>query len=228
MAASLAHAESDANQADRKLAALQAERETFVQHRDSQNSLELADTRRKLVQAQQGLAKTNLHNQLVMLTAPRDAIVLFVAKISVGSVVTSAEPLLQLVPIDAPLSVEADIVGIQSGYVSPGDEVKIKFDTLPFLQYGTARGTLRTISADSFSPETTSQEGGSALPNWPRSLYYRAGISLDELLLHNTPPGFRPMPGMPITVDVKVGTRSVLSYFIDKILPVAQSSLREP
>ena len=89
------------------------------------------------------------------LTAPRDAIVLSVAKISVGSVVTSAEPLIQLVPIDAPLSVEADISGIESGYVSPGDEVRIKFDTLPFLQYGTARGVVRTISADSFSPDTT-------------------------------------------------------------------------
>jgi HlyD family secretion protein len=36
------------------------------------------------------------------------------------------------------------------------------------------------------------------------------------------------MPGMPITADVKVGTRSVLSYFIDKILPVAYEGLREP
>ena len=106
---------------------------------------------------------------------------LSVAKISVGSVVTSAEPLIQLVPIDAPLSVEADISGIDSGYVSPGDEVRIKFDTLPFLQYGTARGEVRTISADSFSPEATPQEGGSTLPNGPNTLYYRADISLDEL-----------------------------------------------
>ena len=93
---------------------------------------------------------------------------LSVAKISVGSVVTSAEPLIHLVPIDAPLSVEADISGIDSGYVSPGDEVRIKFDTLPFLQYGTARGVVRTISADSFSPETTAKEGGSTLPNRPQ------------------------------------------------------------
>ena len=93
---------------------------------------------------------------------------------SVGSVVTSGEPLIHLVPIDTPLSVEADISGIESGYVSPGDEVRIKFDTLPFLRYGTARGVVRTISADSFSPETTAKEGGSTLPNRPSTLYYRA------------------------------------------------------
>ncbi len=228
MAVSLAQAESDAAQASRKLAAQQAERETFVQHWKGQSSQELADTHRKLVLAQQEYAKANLHNQLVVLTAPRDAVVLSVAKISVGSVVTSAEALIKLVPIDAPLSVEADISGIDIGYVRPGDEVTVKFDTLPFLQYGSARGVVRTISADSFSPEIMLQEGGSMLPNRPNTLYYKGDISIDKLMLHDTPPGFRLMPGMPLTADVKVGTRSVLDYFIAKILPVAYGSMHEP
>ncbi|MFY9643063.1 MAG: HlyD family type I secretion periplasmic adaptor subunit [Rhodomicrobium sp.] len=228
MAVLLAQAESDAAQASRKLAAEEAEREAFIQHWNGQNSQELADTRRKLVQAQQDYTKANLHNQLVVLTAPRDAVVLAVAKISVGSVVTSAEPLIQLVPLDAPLSVEADISGIDSGYVRAGDKVTVKFDTLPFLQYGSARGEVRTISADSFSPEATPQEGGSILPNRPNTLYYKGYISLDELMLHNTPPGFRLMPGMPLTADVKVGTRSILAFFVSKILPVAYDSMREP
>jgi HlyD family secretion protein len=228
MAASLTRAESDAAQAGRKLGGAQAERKTFVEHWYGQISQDLADTRGKLVDARQRYAKADLRNQLVVLIAPRDAVVLSVAKTSVGAVVTSAEPLIHLVPIDTPLSVEADVSGIESGYVSLGDEVRIKFDTLPFLRYGTARGVVRTISADSFSPETTAKEGGSTLPSRPSTLYYRAEISLEELALHDTPAGFRPMPGMPITADVKVGTRSVLSYFIDKILPVAYEGLREP
>lgn len=226
--ASLTRAESDAAQGSRRLGAQQAERKTFVERWYGQISQELADTRGKLVEAQQAYAKISLHNELVVLTAPRDAVVLSVANISVGSVVTSAEPLIQLVPIDTPLSVEADISGIESGYVSPGNEVRIKFDTLPFLRYGSARGIVRSMSADSFSPETTVREGGSILPNRPSTLYYRAEISLEELELHNTPEGFRPMPGMPITADVKVGTRTVLSYFIDRILPVVYDGLREP
>lgn len=228
LAASLSGAESAAAQAERMLRAEQAERQTFIERWRGQISLDLADTRAQLVEAEQRYAKTNLHNELVVLTAPRDAIVLSVAKISVGSVVTTAEPLIQLVPLDAQLSVEADISGIDSGYVSAGDDVRIKFDTLPFLRYGTARGVVRTISADSFSPETRAQEGGSTLPDRPTTLYYRADISLDDLLLHDTPPGFRPMPGMPITADVKVGTRTVLGYFIDRILPIAHDGLREP
>ena len=99
---------------------------------------------------------------------------------------------------------------------------------MPFLQYGSAHGVVRSISADSFSPEATAQEGGATLPNRPRTLYYKGDITLDELMLHDTPPGFRLMPGMPVTADVKVGTRSVLGYFIAKILPVAYESMHEP
>ncbi|WP_339081405.1 HlyD family type I secretion periplasmic adaptor subunit [Hyphomicrobium sp. ghe19] len=228
IAGSRSQAESDAAQARSKMAGEEAERDTYIHHWIGQNSEELADTRRKLVQAQQDYSKASLHNRLIVLTAPRDAIVLSVGKVSVGSVVTAAEPLIRLVPFDSPLSIEADISGIDSGYVRPGDEVKIKFDTLPFAQYGTARGVVRTISADSFSPEPSADEAGSILPNRPRTLYYKADISLRDLMLHDTPPGFRLTPGMPLTADVKVGTRSILAYFIGKILPVAYGSMHEP
>ncbi len=228
MASALAHAETDGIQAGRQLAAQQAEREAFVQRWNGQVAQDLADTRRNLVQAQQDFAKADLHHELVVLRAPRDAIVLSVAKVSVGSVVTSAEPLIQLVPLDVPLSVEADISGIDSGYVRPGDEVTIKFDTLPYLQYGSGRGAVRSISADSFSPEVSVSGHEEMLPNRPQTLFYKGDIALQELTLHNTPEGFRLVPGMPVTADVKVGERSVLAYFITKILPVAYDSMHEP
>lgn len=228
MAAAKDQAESDAAQATRELAALRSERDAFVQRWNGQNSQELADTRSQLVQAQQAHAKADRNSELLVLTAPRDAVVLSVGKFSLGSVVASGAPLLQLVPIDAPLSAEVNIAGIDSGYVRSGHEVRIKFDTLPFLQYGSAHGVVRAMSPDSFSPEASPLEGGSTLPSRPRTLYYKGDITLDQLALHDTPPGFRLMPGMPLVADVKVGTRSVLSYFIGKIIPVAQDSMHEP
>ena len=70
----------------------------------------------------------SLHSQLVILTSPRDAIVLSVSKFSMGSVVTSAETLIQPVPLDLPLSIEADVSGMASR-LHPGgaDQVTIKF-----------------------------------------------------------------------------------------------------
>jgi HlyD family secretion protein len=69
---------------------------------------------------------------------------------------------------------------------------------------------------------------GAALPEAPRTLYYKTEISLDKLNLHNTPPGFRLVPGMPLRADVLVGTRTIMGYFTRRILPVAYDSLHEP
>lgn len=223
-----AQAQSDAAQAGRELAAQRAERGAFVQSWNGKNLRDLAETRSQLLQAQQALAKVDLQNELLVLTAPRDAIVLSVSKVSMGSVIKSGAPLLRLVPMDAQLSAEVNIAGIDSGYVRSGHEVRIKFDTLPFLQYGSATGSVRAISADSFSPETAPTDGESAMPNRPRMLYYRGDIDIGTLELHNTPPGFRLMPGMPLIADVKVGTRSVLDFFIGSIMPVVQDSMHEP
>ena len=58
--------------------------------------------------------------------------------------------------------------------------------------------------------------------------FYRARISLDHVGLHNTPPGFRVTPGMPVTADIKVGRRTVLGYFFGGVMPIAREGMREP
>jgi HlyD family secretion protein len=69
---------------------------------------------------------------------------------------------------------------------------------------------------------------GGQLPGTPQTLYYKTIISIDELNLHNTPPGFRLAPGMPLSADVLVGTRTIMGYFTRRILPVAYDSMHEP
>jgi HlyD family secretion protein len=225
--ASLASALSSAAASQRDLAAQIAERDSFDQQWKSTISQQLATAINDLAQAQQSLAKDKLNNQLVQLIAPRDAIVLSVGKVSVGSVMQSGEMLMQLVPIDAPFAVQADILGTDSAYVHPGDKVNIKFASLPFLQYGQAEGIVQTISPDSFNP-TDAETGQPDVPGATQTLYYRATISIEELNLHNTPPGFRLVPGMPLEADVRVGTRTIMQYFTRRILPVAYESLHEP
>ena len=69
---------------------------------------------------------------------------------SVGSVLQSGEQFFTLVPVDAPLEIEANVLGQDNGFVHTGDPVSIKFDSFPYIQYGMAEGTVRTISPDSF------------------------------------------------------------------------------
>jgi hemolysin D len=228
VSSSLASAVSSAAAGERDLAAQQAERDAFEKKWQADISEQLAVTNNKLISVQQDLAKANLQDQLVVLRAPRDAIVLTVSKVSVGSVMQSGQKLISLMPIDAPLVVEADISGSESGFVHVGDPVTVNFDTLDFLRYGSAKGTVESVSADSFNPQAPASDGEAALPNRPHTLYYRSRITLDELMLHNTPSGFRLVPGMPLNANIKVGRRTVLSYFITKIMPVAYDSLHEP
>jgi HlyD family secretion protein len=114
--------------------------------------------------------------------------------------------------------------------VHVGDPVAIKFDTFPFVQYGMAYGTVRTISADSFTAQDDQRNptGAIPLPGNTSEPFYRARVTIDRVELHGTPPGFRLLPGMPVTADIKVGKRTVLQYLLGRALPVASEGMREP
>jgi hemolysin D len=230
MQAELASAISSAAANERELASQQAQRDGFDAQWKAQISQQLAQAINNLEQAQQALAKAQLNEREVELTAPRDAIVQSIAPISVGSVLQAGATLMTLTPTDARLSVEADVSGTDSGFVRVGNQVTIKFETLPFLRYGTAKGTVRSISPESFNPLDTQAPlaSGTPLPGAPQALYYRVQISLDQVQLHDPPPGFRLVPGMPLEADVKVGTRTVLGYFLQRIMPVISGSMHEP
>jgi hemolysin D len=230
MERNLHSAEEMANSGQRDLAAMVAERDGYVQSWHADVSDKLSDAIGKLSDARESLNKAQLHRQLVEFRADRDATVLTVAKVSVGSVLQPGQQFITLVPADAQLEVEANISGRDDGFVHVGDPVAIKFDTFPFHQYGLAYGTVRTISADSFTAqdEQRNPTGAVPLPSNSSEPYYRTRIAIDRVALHDTPTGFRITPGMPTTSDVKVGKRTVLSYLLGRVLPVASEGMREP
>ena len=217
--------------AKRDLSAMQAERDGYMQTWKAQTSQTLTEQVRKLSDAREQLNKAQLRRQLVELRADRDATVLTLARVSVGSVLQSGEQFITLVPSDAPMEIEANIAGRDDGFVHVGDPVAIKFDTFPFSVYGMAEGTVRMVSADSFTAADTQSSrspGAVPLPGNSPEPFYRARISIDQLGLHNVPENFRVTPGMPVTADIKVGKRTVLSYLLGRILPVTQEGMREP
>jgi hemolysin D len=223
-------AEETAATAQRDLAAMVAERDGYVQNWHADVSEKLSEATSKLSDARESLNKAQLRRQLVELRADRDATVLTVAKVSVGSVLQSGQQFITLVPSDAQLEVEANIAGRDDGFVHVGDPVAVKFDTFPFTQYGMAHGTVRTISADSFTAQDDQRNPTGAVPVSSNNSepYYRARVAIDRVALHGTPEGFRIMPGMPVTADVKVGKRTVMNYLLGRVLPVASEGMREP
>ena len=230
MARALANAQQTAEGAQRNLAAMVAERDAYIQGWHADVSQKLSEATRKLSDAHEQLNKAKLRRELVELRAEADATVQSVAKVSVGSVMQSGQQLITLVPADAPLEIEANIFGRDNGFVHVGNPVAIKFDTFPYSQYGMGEGTVRTVSPDSFNAQEEARNPTSAapLPQTNTEPFYRARIAIDELGLHNVPGGFHVIPGMPVTADIKVGKRTVLSYLLGRIMPIAQEGMREP
>ena len=215
-------------QGARDMAAMKAERDAYDQNWRSQVNQDLTDQSRKLSDAKENLAKADRRQQLVELRADQDSVVLNIAKVSPGSVLQSGEQLMSLTPVDAPLEVEVNVPGNEAGFVHPGNPVMIKFDAFPSTQYGDAEGTVRVVSPDSFvgNPDEK-QRGVEQMPKAGQA-FYRARISIDDVKLHDTPPGFRVSPGMPVNADVKVGKRTILSYMLSRVLPVVYDGMREP
>ena len=224
----LSNATNQVEQATRDLQAMQAERDGYNQQWRGQVSQDLTEQSRKLSDAQENLNKADLRRQLVELRAEQDSIVLNIAKVSPGSVLQSGEQFLTLVPVNAPLEVEANVAGNDAGFVHPGNTVTVKFDTFPFTQYGSAEGKVRVVSPDSFTGNPDEKQRGVQQTSSPGPTFFRTRITLDEIKLHGTPPGFRVTPGMPITADIKVGERTVVGYLLSRVLPVTMEGMREP
>lgn len=211
------------------LAAQRAEKTSFIQHWYADIGQSLADVDNQLNSLRAELKKANLREDLVEIRARTAGVVQSIAPLSVGSVLAAGQPLMTVVPSSAGLEIEAHISARDSGFVQIGNDVSIKFDAFSFSSYGMYWGTLRVISPDAFLPQqntlnpadAASQDGGG-------DPYYRSVISLDRSELRNLPKDFVLVPGMPVRADIKVGERSVLSYFLEKIVPVAKEGFREP
>jgi hemolysin D len=231
MQRNLALAEDTAEAAKRDMQALIAERDAYLESWRADVLQSLTDQGRALSDAEEDLKKAVLRHQLVDLRAPEDAIVLTVAKVSEGSVLQTGAEFITLVPAAAPLLVEADISGDEIGYVKEGDPVAIKFDTFPYTLYGEAEGRVKVISPDSFTEgdlndPTRLHALSEAGPN--ARIFYQTRVSLDAVKLHDVPRGFHLVPGMPVTADIKVGKRTILSYLFGRLAPMLSEGMREP
>jgi HlyD family secretion protein len=93
-----------------------------------------------------------------------------------------------------------------------------------------AEGTVRVISPSSFTSQDEQRNPTSVAPVVPSNVepFYRVRISVDHLALRNVPDDFRVIPGMPVTVDIKVGERTVFEYLVGSVLPVVKEGMREP
>lgn len=196
---------------------------------------DLAKAEQKAVGLSQDVIKAERHAGLQNLTAPIDGVVQQLAVHTVGGVVTPAQPLMLIVPIDSNLEVEAMISNQDIGFVEAGQEAAIKVDTFNFTRYGLLHGKIVGVSHDAIPRNkplengNTRSSGAETTSSEPKGqeLVYAARVSLDRNYMEIDNKRVSLSPGMAVTVEVKSGSRSIVSYVLSPIMKYKQESLRE-
>lgn len=161
---------------------------------------------------EQELVKAGKRAQQQVLRAPIAGVVKQLAVHTVGGVVTPAQELMQIVPADDVLEIEALIENKDIGFIERGQAAEVKLDAFPFTHYGLIPGQLVGIAADAVL-----QEDG--------RLIFTARVSVKRP--DRTQRAISLVPGMTAMVEVKTGKRRIVDFFLSPVLEYKQSSLRE-
>ena len=196
---------------------------------------ELAKAEQKANGLTQDLIKAEQKTRLQLLTAPVDGVVQQLAIHTVGGVVTPAQSLLVVVPSDSRLEIEAMVSNRDIGFVHPGQEAEIKIDTFNFTRYGLLHGQVLSVSQDAVirdRQQDRSDDRGLGTQNDTsepkgQELNYSARISLDRTQMQIDDRMVNLSPGMAVTVEIKTGSRTMLSYLLSPLLRYRQETLRE-
>ena len=176
----------------------------------------LATTKLSQLQAEQN--KANQKEKQTLLTAPVAGIIQQLAIHSVGGVVTSAQPLMIVVPqadaASATVTAEVTIANQDIGFVNPGQMAEVKFETFSYTKYGTVKAKVDIVTADAVTDEK-------------RGSYYPATLTLSQKDMLIDGKRVNLSPGMNITAEIKTGQRRVIEYLLSPIQNAGQTSLRE-
>lgn len=208
----------------------QAEKQAFIDQWRQQILESLVEARTQAEQVGEGINKASLLNDLVMVTAPTDGIVLDIPKRSVGSIMREGESVVTMVPTDTKMIGEIMINSKDVGYAKAGDQVVIKVDSFSYQRHGMLEGTLLSVSEESYVGGAGSNPNAVVPPatSTAAGAYHKGFVELTKTDLVDLPEGARLIPGMTMSAEIKVGSRSVLSFFLNPITRGLNESIREP
>lgn len=179
---------------------------------------EYAKIEEDLVTAQQTLAQRLAALEDTQLEAPTDGIVKNVRLTTVGGVLRPSDEVLQIVPTDEELIVEAKVSPADIAYVRIGQQASVKFDAYDSMIFGAADGRVIYVSPDTLSEQSPSGE----------RLYYRVHIRVDTTAMRPGKGGsIEIQPGMTATTEILTGSNTVLRYLLKPIIRTIDRSLGE-
>jgi membrane fusion protein, adhesin transport system len=172
---------------------------------------QLASLRQRLKQSEDQLART-------ILQAPLRGVVNQVSVTTIGGVVRPGEEIMQIIPLDDELFIEAKVAPRDIASVLVGQDATIKLSAYDYTIYGTLKAKVQFVSADTFTDERSRAADGDP--------HYKVTLSVDLAQLTERQRHLQIRPGMQATVELQTGSKTILEY-LTKPLYKSSEALRE-
>jgi hemolysin D len=167
----------------------------------TQNFNELADRDKKATELSASIKETEFRKNQQNIVSPVDGYVNTLLVHTAGGVVTPAEKLVSVVPLNAPLVIKAQVMNKDIGFIKEGMPVLVKMDTFEFQKYGMINGRVKKVSKDSVEDQRLGP------------IYDVFITPLNHTLLvegRETPIS----TGMSLTAEIKIHKRRIIEFFI--------------
>lgn len=207
LGASIPKAKAAAEEARQRIASREAEERSQISQEISKRRLELNSLRETISAGGDRVTRTELR-------APVRGTVRSIYINTVGGVVKPGEPIMDIVPLDDTLLVEARVSPKDVAFLRPGQDVMVKVSAYDFSIYGGLEGKLESISAD-----TIEDKRG--------DFHYLVKVRTQKTAITHNNEILPIIPGMMVTADILIGKKTVLDYLLKPILKAKQNALRE-
>jgi len=222
--ATIGSAQSVIEQEQKKIAQITADYRRQLQ-------TERVDTASQAEKAKEELAKQEHRNEYLELRAPQDGIVKDLATHTIGTVTSPGTILMTLVPENETLRAEVWVKNDDIGFVREKQPVKIKLATFTFQKYGMLDGEVAQVSADATDQSSGSDSRTGATQGQSRSaaepLVYKTLVDLKSQFLEADGEKYHLAPGMQVSAEINLGTRTVLEYLLSPVSKAFNEAGRE-
>ncbi len=176
----------------------------------------IVDDRQKLSGFTEELKKAEEKDRLSHIIAPIDGRVSRLDIHTVGGIVTPAQALMEIVPDEAVMQVEAWVENKDIGFVQPGQEAEVKVETFNFQKFGTIDAVVSQISPDAAKQSDRDVE-----------MKYRVLLKLDRENVKMAGREALLAPGMSVSAEIKIRQKRIIEFFLDPFRKQTSEALRE-
>jgi len=175
---------------------------------------QLGETEQNIARTQEMLSTAADQQTRSTIKSPITGIVKNLRYHTIGGVLRPGDAIMDIVPSEDALVVEAKLNPVDRGFVHTGQKTVVKIDTFDYSRYGGIEGEVIAVAPDSTVPENGTP-------------YFKVIVRTDKPYLGDAKDGYLITPGMGATVDIHTGTKSVMEYLVRPVLKLKSEAFRE-